>query len=142
MAITCHYPPSMNNQPVGREEIVDIINEVMHQAPHRRMSRPIYRKPYPTWIDQVVEMPRGYRVPEFTLFSRENNQFTVERIGHFTIHYGEASANDFLKLRLFGNSLIGTAFAGTLIYPLILFVLSKTWKNASIHSSSILSHRF
>lgn len=80
----------------------------MHQAPHRRKSRFVYRKPYPTWINQLVEMPRGYRVAELTLFFGENDQSTIEHIGHLTMQCGKTSTND-LKLRLFGNSLTSTA---------------------------------
>lgn len=65
------YLSGRDNQPVRRKELINIINEVMNQTPHRRMSRLVYRKPYLAWIDQLVEMPRGYRVLEFTLFFRE-----------------------------------------------------------------------
>lgn len=45
-----------DNQPMEREELVNIINNVMNQAPHRRMSRLVYKKPYPAWINQLVEI--------------------------------------------------------------------------------------
>lgn len=61
-------------------------------------------------------MPRGFKVSEFTIFSRENDQSTIEHIGHFMMQCGEASSND-LKLRLFGNSLIGTTFSWHINLP-------------------------
>ena len=36
----------------------------------RRIGRPVYRRPYLAYIDQV-EIPQGYKVPNFTLFSSE-----------------------------------------------------------------------
>lgn len=74
----------------------------------RRIGRPVYQKPYPEWVDRLRQYPRGFKVPEFTLFSGENNQSTVEHIGRFTVQCGEASADGNLKLRLFPNSLTGT----------------------------------
>ncbi|GKU96957.1 hypothetical protein SLEP1_g10138 [Rubroshorea leprosula] len=35
----------------------------------RPLVRPAYRKPYPDFIDQENPFPRGFKVPEFTLFS-------------------------------------------------------------------------
>lgn len=111
------YPAGRDNPPIRREELVNIINEIMNQIPHRRMSRLVYRKQCLTWIDQLVEMLRGYIVPEFTLFSGENDQLTIEHIGRFMMRCGEASSNDLFKLKLFGNSLTGTAFAWYINLP-------------------------
>ncbi|KAJ4941349.1 hypothetical protein NE237_000124 [Protea cynaroides] len=78
-------------------------------VPHmRRPNRPTCRRPYPDWIDTAYPLPRGYKVPDFAKFSRETNQSTVEHIGRFTVQCGEAGANDFLKMRLFANSLSDT----------------------------------
>ena len=67
------------------------------------------RRPYPEAIDRM-ELPRNVRSSDFTLFSREDNQSTIKHIGRFTIQCDEAATNDFLKLKLFANSLIGSAF--------------------------------
>lgn len=76
-------------------------------------------------------MPRGYRVLEFTLFSRENDQSTVEQIDQFRMQCGETSSNDLLKLRLFGNSLTGTTF-----------VWYKNLSVDSIHSWQDMEEKF
>jgi hypothetical protein len=54
--------------------------------------------------------PRGYRVPEFSKFSGEDGKTTLEHVGQFILQYGEASANDALRLKLFPLSLSDTAF--------------------------------
>ncbi|GKV50945.1 hypothetical protein SLEP1_g57622, partial [Rubroshorea leprosula] len=71
----------------------------------RPLVRPSYHKPYPDYIDRDNPFPRGFKVPEFTLFSGDASQSTIEHIGRFTIQCGEASGDDFLKLRLFPSSL-------------------------------------
>jgi hypothetical protein len=69
----------------------------------------IYQKSYPDYYDQLL-YPKGYRVPEFAKFSGVDGKTTLEHIGQFILQYGEASANDILKLRMFPLSLYGTAF--------------------------------
>jgi hypothetical protein len=69
----------------------------------------IYQKPYPDYYNQIP-YPRGYRVPEFSKFSGEDGKTALEHVGQFILQYGEASANDTLKLRMFHLSLFGTAF--------------------------------
>ena len=64
-------------------------------------------------IDRDNPYPKGYRVPEFSLFFGKNGQSTLEHIARFTIQYGElANFENFpnFKLRLFPNSLTENAF--------------------------------
>ena len=45
------------------------------------ISRPMYNKPYPDWIDKLHPFPRSYKVPEFILFSAEDkHQSSIEHI--------------------------------------------------------------
>jgi hypothetical protein len=69
----------------------------------------VYQKPYPNYYDQLP-YPRGYRVPEFSRFSGEDDKTTLEHGGQFILQCGEASANDAIKLRVFPLSLSGTTF--------------------------------
>ncbi|KAJ4958259.1 hypothetical protein NE237_025370 [Protea cynaroides] len=102
-------PVRPNNAVLNRDQVNDLIQQQL--VPHmRRPNRPTYRRPYPDWIDTAYALPRGYKVPDFAKFSGETNQSTVEHIGRFTVQCGEAGANDFLKMRLFANSLSDTAF--------------------------------
>ena len=110
------YPPGPGGQfpyqqvpaLMNRDQVVEIIQEQL--GPNMQVyGRPSYRKPYNEAIDRV-ELPRGYKIPDFALFSGENTQSSVEHIARFSVQCGEAGANEFLKMRLFPNSLTGTAF--------------------------------
>jgi hypothetical protein len=70
----------------------------------------VYQKMYPDYYDQLP-YPRGYRVTEFSKFSWDDGKTTLEHVGQFILQYGEASANDALKLRMFHLSLFGIIFA-------------------------------
>ena len=64
-------------------------------------------------IDKENPYPRGYRIHDFSLFSEEDDQSTLEHVARFTMQYGElANYENFchFKLRLFPNSLIRAAF--------------------------------
>jgi hypothetical protein len=65
-----------------------------------------YEKPYPDYYDQLP-YPRGYIVPEFSKFSREDGETILEHVGQFILQYSEASENDAHGLPL---SLFDTAF--------------------------------
>ena len=74
------------------------------------INRPIYRKPYPYYIDRECPFSRGYKVPEFTFFSGNGKMFALEHVARFTYQCGDVSEDDFLKIRLFPSSLTGAAF--------------------------------
>jgi len=83
----------------------------------RPLMRPTSRKPYPDWIDRVHQFPKGYKVPEYFLFSGEENKSTIEHIARFSVQCGEAGSKDYLKLRLFANSLTKSAFSWYMNLP-------------------------
>ncbi|XP_050211887.1 uncharacterized protein LOC126662044 [Mercurialis annua] len=96
----------------------------------RPMPRPSYMKPYPDWIDKLYPFPRGYKVPEFSLFSgEEKGQSTVEHVARFSAQCGEAAAHDFWKLRLFVSSLTKMAFTW---YSRLSPNSVDTWKDLEI----------
>ncbi|GKV33401.1 hypothetical protein SLEP1_g41920 [Rubroshorea leprosula] len=99
-----------SSTPISKDinQLIDLVQETYGSA-LRPLVRPSYHKPYPDYIDRDNPFPRGFKVPEFTLFSGDTSQSTIEHIGRFTIQCGEASGDDFLKLRLFPSSLTGTA---------------------------------
>jgi hypothetical protein len=89
----------------------------------------VYQNPYPDYYDQLP-CPRGYRVPEFAKFSREDGKTTLEHVGQFILQCGEASANDTLKLRMFPLSLSGTAFTWfTSLAPNSIFTWAQLEQN-------------
>ena len=94
---------------VPRDQIADIIKEMCGPMA-LGVQNPMYRKPYPEWVDRVHEYPRGFRLSDFAIFYRNGNQSTVEHIARFAAQCGEFTNNDYMKLRLFPNSLTGAAF--------------------------------
>ncbi|CAN0916162.1 hypothetical protein LINGRAHAP2_LOCUS29563 [Linum grandiflorum] len=91
-----------------REQVAQLLNEQFGLGVRTTMP-PVYRKPYPEWVDRHYPFPRGFRVPDFATFTGIGDQSTVEHIGRFTVQCGDVG--DFVKLRIFGNSLTGAAFA-------------------------------
>ncbi|CAN0838175.1 hypothetical protein LINGRAHAP2_LOCUS2015 [Linum grandiflorum] len=91
-----------------REQVAQLLNEQLGLGVRTTMP-PVYRKPYPEWVDRHYPFPRGFRVPDFATFTGMGDQSTVEHIGRFTVQCGDVG--DFVKLRIFGNSLTGAAFA-------------------------------
>lgn len=67
---------------------------------------------YPDVVDRDNPYPRGIRIPDFTLYSGNDDQSSVEHVARFTIQCDElANVDNFAnyKLRLFPNSLTSTA---------------------------------
>jgi hypothetical protein len=97
----CADPKNLTNQ------LTTILRESFSIEPKGRGH--VYQNPYPNYYDQLL-YPRGYRVPEFSKFGGEDGKITLEHVSLFILQYGEASANDALKLRMFHLSLSDTAF--------------------------------
>ena len=100
------YIPQPQAQPqappmgVDLDVVRDVVQE-LYGPGLRQVGRPEFHKPYPDVIDRDNPYPRGYRVPEFFLFSRENGQSTLEHIARFTIQYGElANFENFSNFKL------------------------------------------
>ena len=78
-----------------------------------QIGGPEFYKPYPETIDRENPYPRGYKILDFSLFSIEDGQSTLEHVARFVVQCGDlANYENFyhFKLRLFPNSLIGVAF--------------------------------
>lgn len=77
-------------------------------------------------IEKENPYPRGYKIPHFSLFSREDGQSTLKHVVKFTVQCEElANYENFyhFKLKLFPKSLTGTTF---ICYATLLknFILS------------------
>ena len=46
----------------------------------RGVRMTLYRKPYSEWVDRTYEFPRGYKMPDFSLFNGEREQSTIEHV--------------------------------------------------------------
>ncbi|XP_028100424.1 uncharacterized protein LOC114299795 [Camellia sinensis] len=100
---------------VNRQQIMNIIQE-MYGPGLRRPDRPMFRSPYPPWME-TIPIPRNYRIPEFTLFIEEERQSTIEHVGRFILQCGELGYDDNLKLNLFPHSLLKVAFTWFINLP-------------------------
>ncbi|KAM1016892.1 hypothetical protein COP2_047738 [Malus domestica] len=81
-------------------------------------KRPKFQKfihPYPTYIEKF-EYPKGFKIPNFSLFIGESSLFLLEHVARFTTQCGNVNS-DFHKLRLFNFSLTGSAFAWYINLP-------------------------
>ena len=92
-----------------RDQIIELIQEVYGPSA-QGVQMSVYRKPYPEWIDRTYEFPRGYNMPDFSLFNGKIDQSTIEHIARFTTQCGEFTNYDFMKFKLFPNSLSEPTF--------------------------------
>ena len=69
---------------------------------------PVYRKPYPEWVDKTYDFPRGYKMPDFSLFNGEREQSTIEHIARFTTQCSEFTNHDFIRENLYDAQHIHT----------------------------------
>ena len=93
--------------PPNFEAIREAVQE-LNRLSLRQVGRPKFYKPYLESIDRKNLYPRGYRIPEFSLFSGEYGQSTLKHVAKFTVQCGELANYEnfpYLKLRLFPNSL-------------------------------------
>jgi len=96
----------------------DKIAEVMRDqfGIKRKVNTYSYRTPYPPAYD-LIPLPNRYNVPDFTMFSRQDDTSTMEHGNRFIIQYGEAANRDELRVRLFLSSLSGSAFTWFISLP-------------------------
>ncbi|CAL9017891.1 unnamed protein product, partial [Prunus brigantina] len=100
--------PLLGNQAIDRGAVEQMIQDMVPHA--RRIGRPVYRRPYPEHFGRE-EFPRGFKVPNFALFSGDGLQSTVEHIGRFIAQCAEIGHREALKLRLFPSTLTGATFS-------------------------------
>ena len=100
---------------VDREQIAEVIHQDFGGV-LRRIGRPVYRRPYGDDIERIP-LPRGFRVPNFTTFSGDGDQSTVEHIGRFIVQCVEYGGRGDLLLKLFPSSLTGVAFSWYINLP-------------------------
>jgi hypothetical protein len=59
-----------------------------------------YKKPYPEYFD-TVPYPRGFRVPDFVKFTRDDARTTYEHIEQFLAQVSIAGITDVHRVKLF-----------------------------------------
>ena len=120
--------------------IREVVQE-LYELGLKQIGRPKFYKPYPKMMDKENPYPRGYKFPDFSLFSREDGQSTLEHVARFTVQCGElANYENFyhFKLRLFPNSLTREAFTWCTTFPRTPFEVGRRWEgNFTINSSGL-----
>ena len=104
-----HGRGPLHNNPVLRNEVLGLMQEWYGPAA-RGVQPPMYRTPYPDWVDRQTEIPKEYKIPTFQLFSGEGKQSTIEHVARFTAQLKELGSNPRVKLKLFPTTLTGVAF--------------------------------
>ena len=67
-----------------REAVQELYRPSLKQIGHLK-----FYKPYPEMIDGENPYPRGYKIPNFSLFSREYGQSILEHVARFSVQCGE-----------------------------------------------------
>ncbi|KAM1140989.1 hypothetical protein ACFX19_041712 [Malus domestica] len=76
---------------------------------------PKFIHPYPAYME-TFGYPKGFKIPDFSLFAGESSLSSLEHVARFTAQCGDVNS-DFHKLRLFNFSLTGSAFAWYINLP-------------------------
>ncbi|KZV20782.1 hypothetical protein F511_04140 [Dorcoceras hygrometricum] len=82
-----HPLQNRNAEMINRDMVRETVQELYGPA-LRVIGHPEFNKPDPDVIDNNNPYPRGYKIPDFSLFSGEDGQSIVENIARFTIKCG------------------------------------------------------
>ncbi|KAM1395390.1 hypothetical protein FF2_030850 [Malus domestica] len=97
--------------PVDMTEVQRMIDSAMKKGP----KFPKFIHPYPAYVE-TFGYPKGFKIPDFSLFAGESSLSSLEHVAHFTAQCEDVNS-DFHKLRLFNFSLTGSAFAWYINLP-------------------------
>jgi hypothetical protein len=84
----------------------------------QQIHRPTYKRRFPDYINIMYLYPTNFRFLEFTLFNGQELISALEHIARFICQCREVIDSEFLKLRLFPNSLIENACIWYMNLPL------------------------
>ncbi|KAM1469920.1 hypothetical protein ACFXTO_041034 [Malus domestica] len=88
---------------------------MIDSAMKKRPKFPKFIHPYPAYVERF-EYPKGFKIPDFSLFAGESSLSSLEHVARFTAQCGDVNS-DFHKLRLFNISLTGSTFAWYINLP-------------------------
>jgi hypothetical protein len=110
----------MPTGPTGRPEVQDANVDLMVQKMANVLQNQfglkpknqgqVYTPPFPEWYNRVA-LPHKVKPPEdFTKFSGQDDNSTVEHIARYLMQLGEASTDEAFRIRYFPLSLTGPTF--------------------------------
>ena len=91
------------------------IDQMIEQALNRHGFKVGYaHQPYFVFVfpDYVLqsELPRGYKIPKFSKFTKKLRESTIEHATQYQIECGELAIDEFFKMKYFPSSLMKNAF--------------------------------
>ncbi|KAM1296982.1 hypothetical protein ACFX2F_023987 [Malus domestica] len=101
----------MEATPVDMTEVQRMIDSAMKKGP----KFPKFIHPCPAYVERF-EYPKGFKIPDFSIFAEESSLSSLEHVARFTTQCGDVNS-DFNKLRLFNFSLTSSAFAWYINLP-------------------------
>ncbi|XP_070677016.1 uncharacterized protein [Malus domestica] len=92
------------------------VQRMIDSAMKKGLKFPKFIHPYPAYME-TFEYPKGFKIPDFSIFAGESSLSSLEHVTRFTAQCGDINS-DFHKLRLFNFSLTSFAFAWYINLPL------------------------
>ena len=80
------------------------------------LQRPNYTSHLSKYVLQT-ELQKGWKVPKFTKFTGDTNEFTVEHISRYLTEAGDIVNNENLRMREFPSSLTKNVFTWFTMLP-------------------------
>ncbi|KAM2543280.1 hypothetical protein TB2_022617 [Malus domestica] len=107
------------DEPDQRVEVTSIdmteVQRMIDSAMKKRPKLPKFIHPYPAYVEWF-KYPKGFKIPDFSIFAGESSLSSLEHVACFTAQYGDVNS-DFHKLWLFNFSLTSSAFAWYINLP-------------------------
>ncbi|XP_050896339.1 uncharacterized protein LOC127103095 [Lathyrus oleraceus] len=102
---------------VGEQNLEAIVERIIvRNGVSTCLQRPTYSSPLPNFVLQT-ELPRGWNVPKFTMFTGDTKESTVEYVTRYQTEVGDIANNKDLKLKYFPSSLMKNAFTWLTTLP-------------------------
>jgi hypothetical protein len=95
-----------------KQELIEYFSEMLQKQYEIKPKQQscMYWTLYPFGYDHIP-FPLGFKVPDFTKFSRLDETSTMEHLTRFIMQCGDAGNIDALRIHLFSSSLSGPAFS-------------------------------
>ncbi|KAM2825873.1 hypothetical protein COP1_035605 [Malus domestica] len=91
------------------------VQQMIYSAMKKGLKFSKFIHPYSAYVEKF-EYPKGFKIPDFSLFAGESSLSSLEHVARFTAQCGDVNS-DFHKLRLFNFLLTGLAFAWYINLP-------------------------
>src|ERR1044072_8607886 len=95
---------------LAENNLTTMIERIMAQnGLNTGIRRPNYASPIADYV-MHTDLPRGYKVPQFTKFAGDTNESTVEHIARYLTEAGDIANNENLRIKYFPSFLTKNAF--------------------------------